>query len=97
MTTRYVVTSFALALCSLFLARVDSAQATDAIDLIGGVCVPYSATVRAGVYETARFGIRFSGNAIGNVRLLCPFPPGHGGGAAAARHPSCYRGRGVFI
>jgi hypothetical protein len=78
MTTRCLVTSFALALCSLFLATVDSAQTTDAIDLIGGVCVPDSTTVRAGVYKTAGFGIRFSGNAIGNVRLLCPFPPGTG-------------------
>jgi len=42
MTTRYVVTSFALALCSLFLARVDSAQATDAIDLMFPIALRFA-------------------------------------------------------
>lgn len=72
MTTRHAVTSFALALCSLtaVLASADSAQATGQI---GGTCVPDSATVRAGVYETAGFGIRFRGDGIGKIRLLCQF------------------------
>jgi hypothetical protein len=76
MKTRYLATSFALALSLLFLARADSAQATpyvDVTDLVGGACVPDSATVRAGVYETAGFGIRFSGNGIGRIRLFCPY------------------------
>jgi hypothetical protein len=76
MKTRYLATSFALALSLLFLARADSAQATpyvDVTDLVGGACVPDSATVRADVYETAGFGIRFSGNGIGRIRLFCPY------------------------
>ena len=72
MTTRSVAASFALAVCLLFLAGLDSAQAINSpLDLIGGVCVPHNATVRAGVY--AGFGIRFSGNGVGKIRLLCPF------------------------
>jgi hypothetical protein len=39
---------------------------------IGGTCVPDSATIRAGQYETAGFGVRFSGNSVGKIRLLCP-------------------------
>ena len=35
-------------------------------------CVPDSATIRAGKYETAGFGVRFA-NGIGAIRLLCPF------------------------
>ena len=50
MTTRYAVASFALTFCLLFPARADSAERE--LDLIGGACVPDSATVRAGVYET---------------------------------------------
>jgi hypothetical protein len=73
MTTRYTVTYFALALCSLFLARADSALAKDVTDVIGGACVPDSATVRAGVYETRGFGVGFSGNTTGRIRLLCPY------------------------
>jgi hypothetical protein len=71
MTTRHAVTSFALAFCSFaaVLARADSAQA---VDLIGGTCVPDGATIRAGLYETAGFGIRFD-QGIGKIRLLCPF------------------------
>jgi hypothetical protein len=75
MTTRHVVASVALALCMLFLSRVNSAQARDLTDLIGGACVPDSATVRAGVYETAGFGIRFGGDGIGRIRLFCPYHP----------------------
>ena len=41
-------------------------------DNVGGTCVPDSATIRAGVYETAGFGVRFSGASIGKIRLLCP-------------------------
>lgn len=40
---------------------------------VGGTCVPDSATVRAGLYETAGFGVRFGGNSVGKIRLLCPF------------------------
>lgn len=40
---------------------------------IGGTCVPDSATIRAGNYETAGFGVRFGGNSVGQIRLLCPF------------------------
>ena len=52
MTTRSVGTCFALALCSLFLAGEESAQAKDVdiTDVIGGGCVPDSATIRAGGY-----------------------------------------------
>jgi hypothetical protein len=72
MTTRHAVTSFALALCSLtaVLARTDSVQATE---VIGGTCVPDSATVREGFYETRGFGVGFRGNNAGTIRLLCPF------------------------
>ena len=63
MTTRYAVASVALVLCTLFLARANSAQARDVTDLVGGACVPDSATVRAGAYETAGFGIRFAAPA----------------------------------
>ena len=40
---------------------------------VGGTCVPDSATIRAGQYETAGFGVRFGGNSVGHIRLLCPF------------------------
>ena len=51
-----------------------SARAVDGpTDQIGGVCVPDGATIRAGVYETRGFGIGFSGNSVGKIRLLCPF------------------------
>jgi hypothetical protein len=40
---------------------------------VGGTCVPTSATIKAGQYETAGFGVRFSGNLVGAIRLLCPF------------------------
>jgi hypothetical protein len=72
MTTRYVLGYFMLVLCSLW---AESAQANldGPLDLIGGVCVPDSATVRAGVYETRGFGVGFSGDSTGKIRLLCPF------------------------
>jgi hypothetical protein len=75
MTTRYVVRSFALTLCLLFLARADSAKAADEdfTDVIGGACVPDSGTVRAGVYETRGFGVGFTGDSTGMIRLLCPY------------------------
>jgi hypothetical protein len=74
MTTRYVPAGFALALCLHFLATADPAKAedVDVTDVIGGACVPDSATVRAGLYETAGFGIRF-GSGTGRIRLLCPY------------------------
>jgi hypothetical protein len=40
---------------------------------VGGTCVPDSATIRAGHYETAGFGVRFGGASVGAIRLLCPF------------------------
>jgi hypothetical protein len=40
---------------------------------VGGTCVPDSATVRAGLYETAGFGVRFGGNSVGKIRLMCPY------------------------
>ena len=53
----------------------DSAHAQDFVWAahVGGTCVPDSATIRAGHYETAGFGVRFGGNSVGNIRLLCPF------------------------
>ena len=73
MTKRYLVAASALAI-SLLLGAMKSANAVDGpLDQIGGVCVPDSATVRAGVYETRGFGIGFSGNSTGKIRLLCPF------------------------
>ena len=71
---RYVPVSFALALCLHFLAAANSPKAADVdlTDVIGGACVPDSATVRAGLYETAGFGVRF-GSGTGRIRLLCPY------------------------
>ena len=43
------------------------------LDQAGGVCVPDSATIRAGGYETRGFGVGFSGRNTGSIRLLCPF------------------------
>src|SRR3954453_7212296 len=40
---------------------------------VGGTCIPDSATVKAGNYETAGFGVRFGGTSVGHIRLLCPF------------------------
>jgi hypothetical protein len=45
---------------------------SSAVPPIGGTCVPDSATIRAGHYETAGFGVRFSGISVGKIRLLCP-------------------------
>jgi hypothetical protein len=42
-------------------------------DNVGGTCVPDSATIRAGQYETAGFGVRFGGDSVGTIRLLCPY------------------------
>ena len=44
-------------------------------DNVAGTCVPDSATIRAGHYETAGFGVRFGGNSVGTIRLLCPYIP----------------------
>ena len=44
-------------------------------DNVGGTCVPDSATIRAGQYETAGFGVRFGGDSVGTIRLLCPYHP----------------------
>jgi len=60
--------AFALALGFGHRAHADIAPPSP----IGGTCVPDSATVRAGLYETAGFGVRFSGNSVGKIRLLCP-------------------------
>ena len=74
MTTGCVPAGFAIALCLHFLAVADSAKAkdVDVTDVIGGACVPDSATVRASLYETAGFGVRF-GSGTGRIRLLCPY------------------------
>lgn len=73
MTTRHAVAAAALA-TSLFLTGVSSARAGDGpLDQIGGGCVPDSATIRAGLYETRGFGVGFSGRSTGKIRLLCPF------------------------
>src|SRR5512146_1902968 len=75
MTTRQVITSFALALSLPFLAMPETVQARDVdiTDASGGGCVPDSATVRAGIYETRGFGTGFSGSSTGRIRLLCPY------------------------
>ena len=59
----------------LALGFGDSAHAQDFVwaSHVGGTCVPDSATIRAGQYETAGFGVRFGGNSVGHIRLLCPF------------------------
>jgi len=72
MTTRRVVA--AAVVSSVFLLGASSARASDGpLDLIAGSCVPDSATVRAGLYETRGFGVGFSGSNTGKIRLLCPF------------------------
>jgi hypothetical protein len=72
MTIRHAVV--AAAGISSLLIGVPSARAGDGpLDEIGGVCVPDSATIHAGVYETRGFGIGFHGNSTGKIRLLCPF------------------------
>jgi hypothetical protein len=75
MAIRYPVAFLALAFCSAFLARAELAQANSdmPLDQVGGVCVPDSATIRAGGYETRGFGVGFSGVSTGSIRLLCPF------------------------
>jgi hypothetical protein len=73
MAPSHVSTSLALLVLSL-LASTGLARAVDGpLDEVGGVCVPDSATVRQGIYETRGFGIGFSGNSVGKIRLLCPF------------------------
>jgi hypothetical protein len=69
MTTRHSLASLPFALC--LPAAVLWADSVKASDHIGGTCVPDSATVREGKYETAGFGVRFGGNNIGKIRLLC--------------------------
>ena len=75
MTTRYVPAGFALALCLHFLTTADSkAQDVDLTDVIGGACVPDSATIRAGLYETAGFGVRSAAARAGSgcsVPIIC--------------------------
>jgi hypothetical protein len=66
--------AFKLILLLLVLGVGDSAHALDDLPVppVGGTCVPDSATIRAGHYETAGFGVRFSGVSIGRIRLFCP-------------------------
>ena len=75
MTTRYAATIIGLAFGSAVVLGADLAQANSdmPLDEVGGVCVPDSATIRAGGYETRGFGVGFSGSATGSIRLLCPF------------------------
>jgi hypothetical protein len=72
---RHAVMFFALAFGSAVLGRADLAEAGNdmPLDQPGGVCVPDSATIRAGGYETRGFGVGFSGASTGSIRLLCPF------------------------
>lgn len=59
---------------SLLMVGLSSARAGDGpLDQIAGACVPDSATIRAGLYETRGFGVGFSGKNTGKIRLLCPF------------------------
>ena len=67
-----VKSSLRLLALTLSLLSSDMASARP-LDQIGGVCVPDSATLRAGLYETRGFGIGFGGNNTGRIRLLCPF------------------------
>lgn len=75
MTTRYAAKIFALGFGSVLLLGADLAQANSdmPLDQVGGACVPDSATIRAGGYETRGFGAGFSGSSTGSIRLLCPF------------------------
>jgi hypothetical protein len=75
MTTRYAATIFALAFGSVLLLGADLARANSdmPLDQVGGVCIPDSATIRAGGYETRGFGVGFHGSSTGAIRLLCPF------------------------
>lgn len=75
MTIRYAAAISALALGSLLLFRAAPARAGDdmPLDEIGGVCVPDGATIRAGGYETRGFGVGFTGEHTGSIRLMCPF------------------------
>ncbi len=57
---------FGLAVGFIDGARADAVWASH----VGGTCVPTSATIKAGQYETAGFGVRFSGNIVGAIRLL---------------------------
>jgi hypothetical protein len=68
--------AFKLIVLLLALGVGDSAHADEtSVPPIGGLCVPDSATIRAGHYETAGFGVRFGGDSIGKIRLLCPLNP----------------------
>jgi hypothetical protein len=75
MTTRFAALVFALVFGSAPFLGAGSAQAGNdmPLDQVGGVCVPDSATIRAGGYETRGFGVGFSGSSTGSIRLLCPF------------------------
>jgi hypothetical protein len=75
MTTRYAAIGLALAFGWVLLPGPGVALANDdmPLDQVGGVCVPDSATIRAGGYETRGFGVGFSGSSTGSIRLLCPF------------------------
>jgi hypothetical protein len=65
---------FTLLVFGLAVGFIDGAQADPVWAAhVGGTCVPTSATIKAGQYETAGFGVRFAGNVVGAIRLLCPF------------------------
>src|SRR5690242_8680015 len=65
----FTILAFVLAIGFCDSAHADAVWASH----VGGTCVPTSATIKAGQYETAGFGMRFSGNIVGAIRLLCPF------------------------
>jgi hypothetical protein len=65
---------FTLLVFGLAVGFIDGAHAAAVwASHVGGTCVPSSATIKAGQYETAGFGVRFTGNVVGAIRLLCPF------------------------
>jgi hypothetical protein len=67
----FKLTILALALAVGFIegAQADPVWASH----VGGTCVPDSSAIQAGRYETDGFGVRFAGNNVGTIRLLCPF------------------------
>jgi hypothetical protein len=67
-TLKLTILTFVLAVCCGDSAHADPVWAAR----VGGTCVPDSATIRAGQYETAGFGVRFA-HGVGTIRLLCPF------------------------
>jgi hypothetical protein len=66
---KLTILAFALAVGFIERAQADPVWASH----VGGTCVPDSTAIQAGRSETAGFGVRFAGNNVGTIRLLCPF------------------------